>query len=779
MRCVLRAGVLLAILIRPAMADTLTFQQGVNGYTGTVDTYIDSALGSQATANPIVIDGSPVEQALIRFDEIFGSGANQIPVGATITSATLTLWVGTNTNDESANAVNFHRLLHTWAATDVWAAYGVSPWNTSGGIQADGVDAVSTAEATATMSTRGQSYAVNVTTSLQTWSANTSSNYGWVILPTGSDGLRLVSSEGATNQPLLTVVFTAGCTQNSQCDDGNPCTDDACNQTTHACEHTNNSATCSDGNPCTTDVCVNGACVGTPVSCPSGQTCNPATGVCEAQPVTVTFQEGLNSYAGTQDAHIQQYSPGTNFGTAAVVKWDTDEPAGAGTYSYGLFRFDNIFGSGANQIPIGATVSSATLTLYITNVTTTTMASLNQVAVDWTEASVTWNNFGAEAGVQVSDYGTLVGSVPLGTAVNTTVSINVTSSLQIWANSPNANRGWIIGPATTDGQECASSEATTQSQRPLLTVTYVAAAPCSSPQDCNDNNPCTTDTCENNVCVHANNTSTCDDGNPCTINDTCTAGTCAGTAKACPSGQTCDPATGACIGPVTLIGVNDTGWRYFKGTAEPTPTDLTAWTRQSFNQSTWAPGASNGTYSGFGYDYYVETGGTNSNGDYGSYIGTELSDMRRCTDSQQQPASLQYPRLRQRLHSARVQHLQPHANHGADSQVLYRRWLRGVPERAGSRTSQHYGQSAGVQRPGDGWTGQRRCAASKQDIRPYQLHQPVGCRHERAGNPGAQRFARQPRSAHPDSTLGDHGGQRAAECSDQSGAGGPSCRRAG
>ena len=191
---------------------TVTFQQGVGGYTGVVDTYIDSALGSQAATTPIVVDGDPVEQVLLRFDGIIGSGADQIPQGSTISSATLTLRVGSGTNDMSANPVNFHGLLHPWLDTDVWAAYGVSPWNATGGIQADGADAVGTADATATMSTVSTAYPVSVTGSVQAWATTPSSNYGWTILPTGADGLRLESSESTTAsyRPLLTVIYTPG-----------------------------------------------------------------------------------------------------------------------------------------------------------------------------------------------------------------------------------------------------------------------------------------------------------------------------------------------------------------------------------------------------------------------------------------------------------------------------------------------------------------------------------------------------------------------------------------
>lgn len=192
----------------PTMA---MFQDGFGGYTGTVDTYIDAALGSQATASPIVVDSSPVEQVLIRFDDIFGPGAGQVPPGSTITSATLTLWSGAAANDQSANPVNLHRLLNSWADTSVWAAYGVAPWNATAGIQPDGVDALAAIAATFSITTAATSADIDVTSSLQAWSSNPAGNFGWVILPTGTDGLRLESSESTTasnaRRPKLTVNY--------------------------------------------------------------------------------------------------------------------------------------------------------------------------------------------------------------------------------------------------------------------------------------------------------------------------------------------------------------------------------------------------------------------------------------------------------------------------------------------------------------------------------------------------------------------------------------------
>ncbi len=52
---------------------------------------------------------------------------------------------------------------------------------------------------------------------------------------------------------------------------------------------------------------------------------------------------------------------------------------------------------------------------------------------------------------------------------------------------------------------------------------------------CNDNNACTTDTCNAATgCVFTNNTNACSDGNACTINDTCGGGSCSGTAITAP-----------------------------------------------------------------------------------------------------------------------------------------------------------------------------------------------------------------------------------------------------
>ena len=86
-------------------------------------------------------------------------------------------------------------------------------------------------------------------------------------------------------------------------------------------------------------------------------------------------------------------------------------------------------------------------------------------------------------------------------------------------------------------------------------VTTQCVKGCNKHVDCDDGNPCTTDTCvHGRGCQYANAPAgtTCSDGNPCTSGDACVAGACSGApvvctaADQCHDAGTCDPATGAC-----------------------------------------------------------------------------------------------------------------------------------------------------------------------------------------------------------------------------------------
>jgi len=69
----------------------------------------------------------------------------------------------------------------------------------------------------------------------------------------------------AVNRSLGGLAFLhCSCTADADCDDGNPCTDDACSAET-GCVYTNNANPCDDGNPNTSgDSCHAGVCTGGP-----------------------------------------------------------------------------------------------------------------------------------------------------------------------------------------------------------------------------------------------------------------------------------------------------------------------------------------------------------------------------------------------------------------------------------------------------------------------------------------------------------------------------------
>jgi hypothetical protein len=185
---------------------TLTFQQGVNGYTSAIDTKLQQASRSAAagTATTNTIDfGTGVEvQSLLAFDNLFGEGQGQIPIGAKITSATLTL----RTTNSSAQGGSLYRMLSDWDTTATWNSFG-------NGVQTDGWEATFFADLVTGAVGLGDR-AFDVTASLQAWAAagttneaQNAANQGWLFNAGGTDAWVFSSSDGSA-KPLLTVTYT-------------------------------------------------------------------------------------------------------------------------------------------------------------------------------------------------------------------------------------------------------------------------------------------------------------------------------------------------------------------------------------------------------------------------------------------------------------------------------------------------------------------------------------------------------------------------------------------
>ena len=192
-----------------ASAVTLTFQEGVDGYSGTSDTYLQSAAAFQSNVNGaaavVSIDGvsgsdstAGSREGLLQFSNILGTSANQIYPGSTILSATLRVFV----SNSGGSAVGVHRVLQPWNETISYAtSFGAD------GINTDGVEAFAAATGTLAMNTTNQYREVDVTADLAYFAANPSENYGWAFLQPIDNPGNFDSSENATliNRPELIV----------------------------------------------------------------------------------------------------------------------------------------------------------------------------------------------------------------------------------------------------------------------------------------------------------------------------------------------------------------------------------------------------------------------------------------------------------------------------------------------------------------------------------------------------------------------------------------------
>ena len=180
------------------LLDVESFQEGVGGYTYTVDTYLDfNQQNADNSTGTKLITHATDSQGLLRFDNVFGAGPGQVESGSTINSATLTLEIGSGNEGDPGSSLFLHQMLTTWADTDTW--------NSTGGILTDDVEAASVAAGSAAADVAG-TIVIDITSLVQAWSDGTA-NFGVLLATDSITSIQLWSSEGTT-APLLTVDYT-------------------------------------------------------------------------------------------------------------------------------------------------------------------------------------------------------------------------------------------------------------------------------------------------------------------------------------------------------------------------------------------------------------------------------------------------------------------------------------------------------------------------------------------------------------------------------------------
>ena len=225
--------------IATAQVVTVSFQNGVNGYTGMFDRMIsernDHNQDGSEVANDFLdgyqTDTSPDEQALLRFDDIFGSEPGQIPSGATILSAELILTTSLVGNAQTGGPYGVAGMLQAFDSTTTYFGDFTTTTNlvSRGAWWQDG---------SATRPVGGWGYQIpgitegtNVASVVQSWSDG-APNYGFVVqagLPdqinevaNTTDGwsIRTTGYPLSDTRPKLEVTYTTASVAKNTFQDG-------------------------------------------------------------------------------------------------------------------------------------------------------------------------------------------------------------------------------------------------------------------------------------------------------------------------------------------------------------------------------------------------------------------------------------------------------------------------------------------------------------------------------------------------------------------------------
>ncbi len=312
------------------------------------------------------------------------------------------------------------------------------------------------------------------------------------------------------------------------CDDGNLCTDDACDEMGE-CQYTVNGDDCDDGNPCTVaDECGDGACVGVPVDC-SCQEDGDCAGLDDDDVCTGTLYCNKNTFP-----YLCAVVPGSEVVCAEPEGIDAPCLAAACDPGTGECSFVPDHEGGPCSDLDACTIGEHCADGACTGGQPANCADDNLCTDDGCHPLAGCVHQDNTASCSDGDVCTIGDSCAGGTCQAGAGSLSCDDGNPCSDDDcdPESGCGYTPnedpcddGNLCTAGDQCASGSC----QAGILLA-------------CGDQNICTDDGCDPEIgCVHTANTVPCDDGDLCTVGDQCAGGDCNSGAGAlgCDDGNLC------------------------------------------------------------------------------------------------------------------------------------------------------------------------------------------------------------------------------------------------
>ena len=340
------------------------------------------------------------------------------------------------------------------------------------------------------------------------------------------------------------------------CNDENLCTDDVCFPGL-GCVNEKNLDFCDDGDSCTLwDQCEDAECHGDPLPCNDQDGCTNdfcIDGECIHQVIQAEeccFVD-VNSWQftdGTTQGWIAQGTDDTVGWTVSDLRFSSANHA----LYYGNEEFLNYAGAGTNSGTItsqpallpSAGVLTLSFQLYLDVEASTAKDKLyihliqedGEVEILWHKTASTPLKFWHENQIDLSDHA--------GEVVQIQVSFDTIDGGSNGTEGVYIDDVYLFSACPQDpclnALDCNDQNpCTADSCEENFCLHTLIEGCCISDFQCDDGGICTTDTCENSVCVSMVNEKPCNDGDACTIMDTCEFGACGGVDLNCDDAQSC------------------------------------------------------------------------------------------------------------------------------------------------------------------------------------------------------------------------------------------------